>query len=250
MTYKGFKSDMPIVGHIAENGLVVRDEFREGNESPGTRNLAFIKHCARQLPKGKRIASVRSDSAAYQADIINYCEQEGVQFARGADLDEAVLQAIREIPDGDWKPYQNGYSAEPVHSMNKTAQAFRLVVMRRPYQGSLFGQQDLSVKYTVIATNRMESAEEVLKWYNQRGEYSENRIKELKIGVGMERMPCGQYEANPVFFRIGVLAYSLFRLCILNTLATSWHRHQVQNVRWRLCQIAGKIVTHGGDRCF
>ena len=30
MTYKGFKGYMPIVGHIAENGLVLGDEFREG----------------------------------------------------------------------------------------------------------------------------------------------------------------------------------------------------------------------------
>ena len=38
----------------------------------------------------------------------------------------------------------------------------------------------MNVKYTVIATNRMESAEDVVKWYNQRGDRSENRIKELK----------------------------------------------------------------------
>ena len=63
----------------------------------------------------------------------------------------------------------------------------------------------------------------------------------------MERMPCGQFEANAVFFRIGVLAYNIFRLFILRTLATSWHRHQVQTVRWRLYQIAGKIVFHGGQ---
>jgi hypothetical protein len=41
----------------------------------------------------------------------------------------------------------------------------------------------------VIATTRTESAEDVVAWYNQRGECSENRIKELKIGFGMERMP-------------------------------------------------------------
>lgn len=39
MTYKGFKGYMPIVGHIAENGVGVGDEFREGNESPTSRNL-------------------------------------------------------------------------------------------------------------------------------------------------------------------------------------------------------------------
>ncbi len=247
MTYKGFKGYMPIVGHIAENGLVLGDEFREGNVAPATRNLDFIKYCARQMPKGKRIAFLRSDSAAYQAEIINYCEQNRIQFAIGADLDEAVLKAIAAIRDKDWLPYKNGYIAETIHSMNKTKEAFRLIVIRRTYQSNIFAQEDVSVKYTVIATNKIESSEEVVTWYNQRGDRSENRIKELKIGFGMERMPCGQFEANAVFFRIGVLAYNIFRLFILRTLATSWHRHQVQTVRWRLYQIAGKIVFHGGQ---
>ena len=247
MTYKGFKGYMPMVGHIAENGLIVGDEFRAGNESPSARNLSFIKHCARQMPKRKTITALRSDSAAYQAEIINYCEQRGIQFAIGADLDEAVLKAIKTIPADDWESYKNGYIAETIHCMEKTQEAFRLIVIRRPYQGTLFAQEDNRLKYTVIATNRIESPEDVVAWYNQRGECSENRIKELKIGFGMERMPCGQLKANAMFFRIGTLAYNLFRLFVLNTLAPSWHRHQVQTVRWRLYQIAGKIVFHAGQ---
>jgi len=120
-------------------------------------------------------------------------------------------------------------------------------VIRRAYQRTIFTQEDVSVKYTVIATNRMESAEDVVTWHNRRGDHSENRIKELKIGFGMERMPCGQCEANAVFFRVGVVAYNLYRLFLLKILSTSWHRHQVQTVRWRLYQIAGKIVFHGGQ---
>jgi hypothetical protein len=247
MTYKGFKGYMPIVGHLAENGLVVGDEFREGNESPSSKNLAFITYCARQMPRGKRITALRSDSAAYQAEIINYCEDNGIQFAIGADLDEAVVSAIRAIPEKEWKPYKSGYIAETIHSMEKTDEAFRLIVIRRPYQRTLFSEDEVRLKYTVIATNRRESAEYVVRWYHQRGEYSENRIKELKIGFGMERMPCGQLKANAMFFRIGTLAYNLFRLFTLKTLSPSWHRHQVQTVRWRLYQIAGKIVFHGGQ---
>ena len=247
VTYKGFKGYMPMVGHIAENGLVLGDEFREGNVAPAARNLQFIKHCIRQLPKGKSITALRSDSAAYQAEIFNYCEAEDIRFAIGADLDEAVVKAIGTIPDTDWRPYKSGYIAETIHCMNKTKKAFRLIVIRRPYQSTLFAQQEESLKYTVIATNRKESADNVVAWYNQRGECSENRIKELKIGFGMERMPCGQLEANAVFFRIGTLAYNLFRLFISKTLSASWHRHQVQTVRWRLYQIAGKIVFHGGQ---
>ncbi len=247
MTYNGFTGYMPIVGHLAENGLIVGDEFRDGNIAPAVGNLAFIKHCVRQMPKRKRITALRSDSAAYQAEIINYCDHEGIQFAIGADLDTSVLTAIAAIPEDDWKPYKNGSIAETIHSMEKTEEALCLIVIRRPYQSTLFAQQEASLKYTVIATNRTESAEYVVRWYNQRGEWSENRIKELKIGFGMERMPCGQFEANAMFFRIGTLAYNLFRLFTLTTLSSSWHRHQVQTVRWRLYQIAGKIIFHGGQ---
>ncbi len=247
MTYKGFKGYMPVVGHIGENGLVLGDEFREGNVPPAARNIEFLKYCEMQMPKGRRIKAFRSDSAAYQAEIINHCEGNDMGFAIGADLDEAVLGAIGAIPKDDWKPYKNGHIAETVHSMNKTEKAFRLIVIRRPYQRNMFCEEDVSLKYTVIAANRVESAEWLVAWYNQRGDCSENRIKELKIGFGMERMPCGQFEANAVFFRIGVLAYNIYRLFILKTLDKSWHRHQVQTVRWRLYQIAGKIVFHGGQ---
>lgn len=177
--------------------------------------------------------------------MINYCHDHGIAYAVGGDLDEAVKKVILTIKEEEWRSYQNGFISETVHCMNKTKEAFRLVVIRRPIQGSLFESEDGFQRFTVIATNRHDSAEEVVKWYNQRGECSENRIKELKIGFGMERMPCGQFEANAVFFRIGVLAYNVGRLFILNRLEESWHRHQVQTLRWKLHGKAGKIVFHG-----
>lgn len=247
MTYKGYTGYMPMVGHLAENGLVIGDEFREGNASPGARNLEFIKYCQQQLPIGKSIKAFRADSASYQASIINYCHDNGIKFAIGADLDAAVLRQIQSLSSQDWQPYQNGFIAETVHCMNKTKQAFRLLVIRRPVQGDLFEQGEEAQRYTAIASNRTEDVVSLVRWYNQRGECSENRIKELKIGFGMERMPCGQFEANAVFFRIGVLAYNISRLFVLKTLDETWHRHQVQTLRWKLYQTAGKIVFHGGQ---
>lgn len=247
-TYKGERGYMPLVGHLAENGLVVGEEFRAGNASPGAGNLEFIKYCERQLPAGKRIAHVRADSAAYQAAVFNYCAETGKTFALGADLDVAVRAAIAALPEADWQPYQDGYLAETVHSMEHTKQAFRLVVIRRPAQGELFGEVDPRERYTVIASNREETAAETVAWYNQRGEASENRLKELKIGFGMERMPCGEQAANAMFFRVGVWAYNLFVLFKRGVLPQEWWRRQVQTVRWRLYQTAGKVVDHA-RRC-
>jgi hypothetical protein len=244
VTYKGYTGYMPIVGNLAENGLIVGDEFREGNESPGTRNLEFIKYCIEQMPGGKRVKALRADAASYQADIFNFCDEKEMQFAIGADLDEAVVRAIESLPEGEWRPYRGGHIAETVHCMNRTKSAFRLIVVRRPYQQGLFAEENMKLRYTAIASNRTDAADVVIDWYHQRGECSENRIKELKLGFGMERMPCGQSAANAMFFRIGAIAYNICRLFVLKTLAVSWHRHQVQTLRWRLFQTAGKVVDH------
>jgi hypothetical protein len=244
MTYKGFKGYMPIVGHLAENGLIVGEEFREGNVAPAARNLEFLKYCVRQMPKDKKITALRADGASYQADIVNYCNKWDIDFAIGGELDEAVLRAIYSIPETSWTPYKDGHIAETIHCMNRTKKSFRIIVVRRPYQSRLFDENDIASKYTVIATNMAGSAQEVLQWYNQRGDSSENRIKELKIGFGMERMPCGQTKANAVFFRIGALSYNIHRLFLMKTLDKSWRKHQVRTIRWRLYQIAGKVVDH------
>jgi hypothetical protein len=79
----------------------------------------------------------------------------------------------------------------------------------------------------------------------RRGDHSENRIKDLKIGFGMDYMPCGTFSANAVFFSIGVLTYNLYLVFRSAALGSGWERSQVQTVRWRLFQTAGKIVRHG-----
>ena len=54
-------------------------------------------------------------------------------------------------------------------------------------------------------------------------------------------MPCGSFQANAVFFAIGVLTYNLYLGFRSDALGSGWERSQVQTVRWRLFQ----IVRHG-----
>lgn len=245
-TYQGEKGYMPLVGTLAENGLIVGDEFRDGNAAPASGNLEFIRYCEQQMPAGKRIVAVRADSAAYQAAIFNACEDKEQRFAIGADLDSAVKAAIAAIPARAWATWRDAEIGETVHSMNQTQKAFRLIVVRRPRRSDLFDANVPRYRHTVVASNRSESAAEILEWYAQRGETSENRIKELKPGFGMERMPCGQLKANAVFFRLGVLAYNLFQGFKHWALKKEWRRHQVRTIRWRLYRSAGKVVRHAG----
>jgi hypothetical protein len=120
--------------------------------------------------------------------------------------------------------------------MNKTKKAFRLIVMRRPCDQDLFEEKS-PYRYHAIASNREnEDAKATMEWYCKRGDASENRIKDLKIGFGMEYMPCGTFVANAVFFAIGVLTYNLYLGFRGAALGSGWEHAQVQTKRWRLFQ--------------
>jgi hypothetical protein len=203
------------------------------------------------MPKGKRIGYYRADSASYQAELINELEKDKVKWGITADMDQSVKALIAEIPDHQWKEPEEGCGyeiAETVHTMNRTKKAFRLVIkreMRR--QENLF--ETGRYFHHAVATNWEEeekNAREVLKWHNQRGE-AENFNKELKIGFGMERMPCGQTEANAVFFRIGVIAYNLFIGFKRLSCPELWIKHTIATFRWKMIQVAGRIVRHAGS---
>jgi len=153
-TYKGEKGYLPLVGTLAENGLIVGEEFCEGNAAPAAGHLEFIRYCAQQLPQGKRIVAIRADSAAYQAAIFNACEDKQQRFAIGADLDAAVKAVITAIPEAAWVKWRDAEIAQTVHSMAKTKKAFRLSVVRRPQQGALFDDNAPRYRYTAVASNR------------------------------------------------------------------------------------------------
>ena len=85
---------------------------------------------------------------------------------------------------------------------------------------------------------------EIIDWYNQRGECSENRIKELKCDFGAEDLPCSDHQANSLYFFMCILAYNLFVL--MRALApTILRNYRAKRVRWLVYRIAGKVVRGG-----
>ncbi len=252
-TYNGNKGYMPMVGYLYESPICIYDEFREGNVAPAFGQKAFYLGCRRRMPKGKIIRYYRADSACYQAELFNQLEGDGVKYGITADQDEAVKKVIALIELGEWRePVVGcGYElGETVHCMNETKKAFRLVVKRWvPRQGELFKRGEDHYCYHAVATNWLEeekTTEEVLEWHNQRGQ-SENFNKELKMGLGMERMPCGQSTANAVFFRLGVIAYNLFIGFKRLACPELWVKQTIGTFRWKMLQVAGRIVKHAGE---
>jgi hypothetical protein len=245
-TYTKVKGYMPLLGYA--DGICVGQEFRAGNTSPGAEVLEFAQQCEGVLPAGRKVY-FRSDSAAYQAAVINHYRQPGRSFSITADLDAAVKREIQNLPETAWQAYRTADDiatdreiSETVHTMNGSERAFRLIVLRWPNpQPSLFESNRYC--YHAVATNRQEAAKEVIWKHNQRGQ-CENWHKELKLDLGMEQMPCGQLEANALYFAIGVLAYNLAQLLKRQVLPEGYRRVTVSTLRWKVYRLAGKLVRH------
>jgi hypothetical protein len=245
-TYKKVKGYQPILAFLAENGVCLTHEFRQGNVVAQSGALKFLKRCLRRCPKIKR---VRSDSAFYQADVINWCENNGLGFTITADQDAGVKGVIPTVRD--WKPLLDGDGKKTdrevgtaIHMMTRAQAPFCLVVQRwRDPQLPLF--EPNGYRYYVIATNRDDlSPEEVVWFHNQRGQ-AENFIKELKVGFGMEQMTSGDFRANGLWFSIGVLAYNLTQAQKLLFMDPEWKPKTVATLRWQLVETAGRLVRHG-----
>jgi hypothetical protein len=246
MTYRGFKGYRPIITAFKELPIIVYHRFREGNAVGGV--LEALESAYKVLPSDKRIRHASLDSEFYTAEVINLLMKKGTTFTIVADKDDAVREAIQGLDD--WKPFKTEEGDETdreiagaVHTMNKTEKAFRLIVLRwKNRQENLFNRGQYN--YHAIATDLECSAEEVVWEYNERGQV-ENIIKELKIGVGMESLPSGDFGANAFWFALGVLTYNMFVLQKELLLPKEYRPKTIGTLRWALIEIAGKVVRHG-----
>lgn len=261
-SYKNIQGYHPILGWLSDG----RDEpvcsyvkFRQGSASAQTDILEALQHTEIFLPEGKQIKHFRYDSAAYQAKIIDHCNDNDIYYTITADNDVSVMVEILNIPSGAWQPLHDrldGFKtdrevAETIHTMNNSNHSFRLIVVRelleKPY---LFGHY----KYYAIITNIPEdgldgmSAEEVVWHHNGRGN-CERYIEDTKYGLTLRYIPCGQFEANAMYYGIGILTFNLLKLMQMMVLPKSWLHRTVLSLRRKFLRMVAK-VTHTGHRCF
>jgi hypothetical protein len=61
----------------------------------------------------------------------------------------------------------------------------------------------------------------------------------------MEKMPCGTFSANAVYFGIVILSYNFF--AGFKLLNPEFLKHTIKTFRWKFINIAGKIIKHSGN---
>ena len=113
-SYKGFKSYQPLNAWWDEQKVILNTEFRDGNVGAGYEILRFLKNTLRHLPDGVAKVSVRSDTAAFQYELMDFCEivekrdkefkaLEKIEFAIGCPVCKELKKAISQVEESEWQ---------------------------------------------------------------------------------------------------------------------------------------------------
>jgi hypothetical protein len=100
--YEGYKAFQPVVVNWAETGLMMVDEFREGNVPASKGAKRLVDESYEMLPPGQWVVRVRADSAAYEQKNLDHWEKWGWQFAVSADMSPQLKQEIEALPGDAW----------------------------------------------------------------------------------------------------------------------------------------------------
>lgn len=253
MSYQGKRGYMPMLAFWDELGMVVHDDFRHGNAAPGSDAPAFLQETLAQLPKEVKEVKVRSDSAWYQAGVLDFCHERGYAFCLGADQDEAVKQAIQAVPEKQWRrinvgsdpgdpgPYVREWACETVHTLSGSRHSYRLLILRKERM-----QDDLfygPYTYHALITHMDLPLEEQIAWYRRRGR-GEQRIGELKWDFELRVLPSGDFFVNAVYLRIMILAYNLFVALKTLVLPPSCKPLRLKTLLFRVLGVPALITRH------
>ena len=275
--YKRFKAYQPLNTWWAEQGLIVHSEFRDGNVPAGHEQLRVLEEAARLLPEGVTKLCLRSDTAAYQQDLLKYCaegknERFGViEFAIGADVTPEFKQAVAERPETAWRGLDRIVDGERYATdqqwaevgyvpnwagMSKTGPDYRFLAIREPLRELDLGDAEQlpfptmsfgtlgRYKLFGVVTNRTLPGDALIRWQRERCGKSEEAHAVMKDDLAGGRLPSGLFGANAAWWAIMVLAHNLNAMMKRQVLGGDWEARRMKAMRFHLIALPGRVVRH------
>lgn len=255
--YDGYRAYQPMLVCWAETGLVLRDEFREGNV-PASRDIRrVVDEAYEALPAGEWVVRVRSDSAAYEPEeVLDHWHGRKWEFAVSADMSPQLRAVIEALPEEAWQPWAQeahgqlrewaevAYVPSRRHE-KKDAPVYRYVAIRiRRQQSALFDDGE-AVRHFAVVTNRWEmDGQALLEWHREKQGTVEHVHHVLKNELGAGTYPSGKHGANAAWLRLQALTHNLLELLKAVALPPEYARARPKRLRFAIFTHVGQVVLH------
>jgi len=182
----------------------------------------------------------RGDAAFAIPELYELLEAEGCRYAIHLKANPILERHIahlltRPVGRPPKKPQRFYHSFE--YQAQSWGQPRRVVAKVQWHQGELFPRVGF------IVTNLTGTAQQVVRFYNQRGT-AEQWIKEGKHAIRWTRLSCQSFDANQVRLQLHVLAYNLgnfLRRIVLPTKVKHW---TLTTLREKLIKTGARMVRH------
>lgn len=247
-TYAGKVAWHPLLCFLSETGEWLHAKLRNGHAAPSTGATRFLSECLRRLPDGVRIF-LRADEGFYGKGFLAELERRAITYTVGAMLNRALRERISQVAAGEWRPssYREGSEVCSFVWKPKTwEQARRFVVRRDPLEpGEQLSLEGREWHYWALVTNDTErSADELESWHRAKANV-ENRIKEAKLGLGLDNLPSQSFHANWAYLLITLLASNLLTWLKLIALPERERSSYAKRLRFRFIAVAGTVGRSG-----
>jgi len=257
-TYEGYRGYQPMVVQWAETGLILADEFRDGNVPASSGIARMVDEAFDALPQREWKVRVRSDSAAYEHKILDHWHNRGWEFAVSADMSPQLREAIVAVPEEEWQYWKTEKRglirewAEVVYAPSlrvesKEAPLYRYLAIRvRKEQGELFADGG-SVRHYAVVTNRWEEGgQALLGWQRGKAGTIEHAhhvlVNELAAGV----YPSSKFGANAAWLRLQVLTHNLLEMLKVTALPEKYRKARPKKLRFAVFTQFGRVIRHAG----
>lgn len=152
----------PVNVWLAEHELMLYTEFRDGNVNAGYDIARVFREALEYVPPGVRTVRLRSDAAAYQFELMDFCEKGlsprfgRIEFAISCSRSESFRKAVAEVPDDEWQPLYRTEGGRKVRTSmewaevcfvpknscrNKNSPLYRYLATREPLRNRQTGEQ-------------------------------------------------------------------------------------------------------------
>lgn len=277
-TYKKGKGYQPMNAYWYEQGLVLHTEFRDGNVPSNYKVPEFVKAAFCNVPKEITKRFLRMDSAGYNFDLMEYCDNNGVGFSISTPLCKSLKSEIRRVKDKEWLdlPFTSEqllkgrkseeYSEEsfwqwcelPYVPDDVRGDKYRYVVVRSriPEQKELFDTREEDqeekkktykkggVKYRlrVIVTNQNHmDGETLFHWHNKRCGYSEQVHSIMKNDFAGGQFPSNKFGVNSFWWIMMVIALNIMELYKGLILGKNWVKRRLKAIRFHFIYCVGRV---------
>jgi len=262
-TYEGPRGYQPVLAYWVEQGLVIKDQFREGNVPAGMGNAEVVQAVLAELSGlTAPVAQVyfRADTALYDHQTLRTMDRAGAKFAVSADVTAPLRAEIEKASQSSWAPLgrRDGRPGEegrrwaeiacvpddPV--AKKGERPFRYLAIRLPPRAAqleLFAAPRRP-EYVALVTNREGPGEWIIHWHREKCGTIEHVHDQMKHDVGARLFPSSKYGANAAWYRLGVLALNLHRVVVRAGLPEARQGERLKTLRFTRWNRAGRVLRH------